>query len=64
MKTGKALGPILAGFFVMGFCDIVGTVMNQIKAECKLDDVTAGFLPSMIFVSPMKLATYSLAGSL
>ena len=50
MKTGKALGPILAGFFVMGFCDIVGTVMNQIKAECKLDDVTAGFLPSMIFV--------------
>ena len=50
MKTGKALGPILAGFFVMGFCDIVGTVMNQIKAECALSDVMAGFLPSMIFV--------------
>ena len=41
MKTGKALGPILAGFFVMGFCDIVGTVMNQIKAECALSDKTA-----------------------
>ena len=34
----------------MGFCDIVGTAMNQIKAECALSDVTAGFLPSMIFI--------------
>ena len=24
--------------------------MNQVKAECKLSDVTAGFLPSMIFI--------------
>ena len=45
-----ALFPILAGFFVMSFCDIIGTVMNQVKAECGLSDVTAGFLPSMIFV--------------
>ena len=42
--------PILAGFFVMGFSDIIGTVMNQVKAECALSDVTAGFLPSMIFI--------------
>ena len=42
--------PILAGFFVMGFSDIIGTVMNQVKAECMLSDVTAGFLPSMIFI--------------
>ena len=42
--------PILAGFFVMGFSDIIGTVMNQVKAECVLSDVTAGFLPSMIFI--------------
>ena len=41
--------PIMAGFFVMGFADIVGTVVNQVKSECSLDDVTAGFLPSMIF---------------
>ena len=41
--------PIMAGFFVMGFADIVGTVVNQVKSECALDDVTAGFLPSMIF---------------
>ncbi len=50
MKLRHALFPILAGFFVMGFCDIIGTVMNQVKAECALSDVTAGFLPSMIFV--------------
>ena len=42
--------PILAGFFVMGFSDIIGTVMNQVKAECVLSNVTAGFLPSMIFI--------------
>ena len=45
-----ALLPMMAGFFVMGFADIVGTVVNQVKSECSLDDVTAGFLPSMIFV--------------
>ena len=50
MKKGLALLPIMAGFFVMGFSDIIGTVMNQVKAECSLSDVTAGFLPSMIFI--------------
>lgn len=50
MKKRFALLPIMAGFFVMGFGDIVGTVMNQVKAECRLSDVTAGFLPSMIFI--------------
>ena len=30
----KALWPILAGFFVMGFGDIIGTVMIQVKEEC------------------------------
>ena len=46
----RALIAILAGFFVMGFCDILGTVLNQVKAECELSDVAAGFLPSMIFI--------------
>ena len=50
MKKNLALLPMLAGFFVMGFSDIIGTVMNQVKAECALSDVTAGFLPSMIFI--------------
>ena len=30
----KLLSPILAGFFVMGFGDIIGTVMIQVKNEC------------------------------
>ncbi len=50
MKKSLALLPMLAGFFVMGFSDIIGTVMNQVKAECALSNVTAGFLPSMIFI--------------
>ena len=50
MKKNLALLPMMAGFFVMGFSDIIGTVMNQVKAECKLSDVTAGFLTSMIFI--------------
>ena len=50
MKRTALLAPMLAGFFVMGFSDIIGTVMNQVKAECSLSDVTAGFLPSMIFI--------------
>ena len=29
-----ALASIMAGFFVMGFGDIIGTVMIQVKAEC------------------------------
>ena len=45
-----AILPILAGFFVMGFSDIIGTVMNQVKVECALSDAMAGFLPSMIFI--------------
>jgi len=45
-----ALIPIMLGYFVMGFADIVGTVVNQVAAECKLSPAAAGFLPSMIFI--------------
>ena len=34
MKKEYAILPILAGFFVMGFSDILGTILNQVKAEC------------------------------
>ena len=30
MKKNALLAPLLAGFFVMGFGDIIGTVMNQV----------------------------------
>ena len=49
MKKGVIL-PILGGVCVMGVSDIIGTVMNQVKAECSLSDAMAGFLPSMIFI--------------
>ena len=42
----KALLPILAGFFVMGFGDIIGTVMIQVKAECAAHaDAIAWLMP-------------------
>ena len=50
MKKSLVLLPILFGFFVMGFADIIGTAMVRIKAECGLSDVVAGALPMMIFV--------------
>ena len=34
MNKKIMLLPLLAGFFVMGLGDIIGTVMNQVKAEC------------------------------
>jgi len=47
----KALLPILAGFFVMGFGDIIGTVMNQVKAECAVHaDTIAWLMPIFAFV--------------
>ena len=69
-----AMLPMLFGFFVMGFADIIGTVMNQVKPECNLSDTVAGFLPSMKFrvgqrqggqplikraVCPIKLAAFN-----
>ena len=36
--------PVLAGFFVMGFGDIIGTVMNQVKAECSADATRISYL--------------------
>lgn len=41
--NARVLAPILAGFFVMSFCDIIGTVMNQVKAECAALTPVIGF---------------------
>ena len=50
MKKNLILLPILLGFFVMGFSDIISTTMLRIKEECRLSEVMAGALPMMIFV--------------
>ena len=34
MKKANLVWPIMLGFFVMGFGDIIGTVMNQVTQEC------------------------------
>ena len=45
MNAGKTLLlPILAGFFVMGFGDIIGTVMIQVKNECASHAETVSWL--------------------
>jgi fucose permease len=45
-----ALLPILFGFFVMGFTDIIGTATAYVKNDFGLSDRVASFLPSMIFI--------------
>lgn len=50
--SGRALiAPLLAGFFVMGFGDIIGTVMNQVKAECAANaDTISWLMPIFAYV--------------
>ena len=51
MKSGKLMLPILAGFFVMGFGDIIGTVMIQVKAECAAHaDAISWLMPVFAYV--------------
>lgn len=45
----KAL-PVLFGFFVMGFCDIVGISSDYVKTAFGWSDTLTGFVPSMVFV--------------
>ena len=42
--------PVLFGFFVMGFCDVVGVATSYAKAEFGWSESLAGFLPSAVFV--------------
>jgi len=42
--------PVLFGFFVMGFCDVVGISTSYVKVDFNLSETVAGFLPSMVFL--------------
>ena len=42
--------PILFGFFVMGFVDVVGIASNYVKNDFALSDTVANLLPSMVFL--------------
>lgn len=56
MKNKLAILPVLAAFFVMGFCDVVGIATSYIKDEFALSEVVAGFIPSMVFLWFLLLA--------
>ncbi|MFI3265310.1 MAG: MFS transporter [Rikenellaceae bacterium] len=49
-KTGiKYILPVLFGFFVMGFCDVVGIATSYVQRDFGLTETVAGFIPSMVF---------------
>ena len=53
MSTKSSLSkvlPVLFGFFVMGFVDIVGTATHEIKGALNLSSTEAGVLPNFIFI--------------
>lgn len=44
------LFPILSGFFVMGFVDVVGIATNYVKQDFQLSDTLSNLLPMMVFL--------------
>lgn len=53
MKNNNAtfrLFPVLFGFFIMGFVDLVGIATNYVKADFHLSDSLANLLPLMVFL--------------
>ena len=44
------LFPILFGFFVMGFVDVVGIATNYVKQDFGLSDTLANLIPMMVFL--------------
>ncbi|MEA4916865.1 MFS transporter [Proteiniphilum sp.] len=49
VSKGKVL-PVLFGFFIMGFCDLVGVSVTYAKDMFGWSETEAGFLPSMVFI--------------
>ena len=49
-SLSRSVLPVLFGFFVMGFCDVVGIATSYVKADFHLTETIAGFLPSMVFL--------------
>lgn len=48
--TLKTALPVLAGFFVMGFCDIVGITSDYMQNTFHWSATMTGFIPSLVFV--------------
>lgn len=53
MKTQNSIItalPVLFGFFVMGFCDIVGISSDYVQRSFDWSPTMTGFVPSMVFI--------------
>ena len=53
MKTQNSIYaalPVLFGFFVMGFCDIVGISSDYVQRTFNWSPVMTGFVPSLVFI--------------
>ena len=54
MQTNKhslsVVLPVMFGFFIMGFVDIVGVATHEIKGDLGLSSTMAGLLPNFIFI--------------
>lgn len=56
--SGRLLGPVLAGFFIMGFCDLVAPITGRIAADFPPEMQGAvSFLPTMVFLWFLVLST-------
>jgi len=50
MKKFIQLIPLLLGFYVMGFCDIVGISSDYVQKSFDWSPSMTGFVPSMVFI--------------
>lgn len=53
MKTQNSIAkvlPVLFGFFIMGFCDIVGITSDYVQRSFDWSPQMTGFVPSMVFI--------------
>ncbi len=46
----KKILPVLFGFFVMGFCDVVGIATSYVQQDFGLSETLAGLIPSAVFM--------------
>lgn len=54
--TLNRLLPVLYGFFIMGFCDVVGVATSYVQRQFALSESLAGLIPSMVFLWFLLLA--------
>lgn len=50
MKRLSVLLPVLFGFFIMGFCDVVGISTSYVQTDFCLSETVAGLIPFMVFL--------------